>query len=62
MPNGKIVSGVILSVLLMLSGCTGVQEAGADNGSRAQVQIADRQENEPAIETKKEKTMKSQKF
>ena len=58
MPNGKIVSGVILSVLLMLSGCTGVQEAGADNGSRAQVQIADRQENEPAIETKREKTMK----
>ena len=58
MPNRKIVSGVILSMLLMLSGCTGVQEAGADNGSRAQVQGAAQQESEPASVAKKEQAMK----
>ena len=34
MPNEKIISVVMLSVLLLLSGCTGAQEAGADTGSR----------------------------
>lgn len=54
MPNRKIVSGVILSMLLMLSGCTGAQEAGADTGSRVQVQSAARQESEPVSGAKKE--------
>ena len=58
MPNRKIVSGVILSMLLMLSGCTGAQEAGADTGSRAQVQSAARQESEPVSGAKKEQAMK----
>ena len=58
MPNREIVSGVILSMLLMLSGCTGAQEAGADTGSRAQVQSAARQESEPVSGAKKEQAMK----
>ena len=58
MPNRKIVSGVILSMLLMLSGCTGAQEAGADIASRAQVQSAARQESEPVSGAKKEQAMK----
>ena len=58
MPNRKIVSGVILSMLLMLSGCTGAQEAGADTGSRVQVQSAARQESEPVSGAKKEQAMK----
>lgn len=58
MSNRKIVSGVILSMLLMLSGCTGAQEAGADTGSRVQVQSAARQESEPVSGAKKEQAMK----
>ena len=58
MPNRKIVSGVTLSMLLMLSGCTGAQEAGADTGSRVQVQSAARQESEPVSGAKKEQAMK----
>ena len=56
MPNRKIISVVMLSVLLLLSGCTGAQEIGADTGSKAQV--AAPQENRSVAEPKKEQAMK----
>ena len=34
MPNRKIISVVMLSMLLLLSGCTGAQETTADTGSK----------------------------
>ena len=33
MPNRKIISVVMLSMLLLLSGCTGAQETTVDTGS-----------------------------
>ena len=48
-------SGVILSVLL-LSGCTGAQDAVADTGSKAH--IVAQQENDPSSAPRKELAMK----
>ena len=56
MPNRKIISVVMLSVMLMLSGCTGAQETVADTGSK--VQEATKQENKSVAEPKKEQAMK----
>lgn len=56
MPNEKIISVVMLSVLLLLSGCTGAQEAGADTGSR--VHSAASPENKFVAEARKEQAMK----
>ncbi|MDY6296157.1 MAG: cyclophilin-like fold protein [Schwartzia succinivorans] len=56
MPNEKIISVVMLSVLLLLSGCTGAQEAGADTGSR--VHGAASPENKFVAEARKEQAMK----
>ena len=56
MPNRKIISVVMLSMLLMLSGCTGAQETVADTGSK--VQEATKQENKSVAEPKKEQAMK----
>ena len=47
---------VILSVLLLLSGCTGAQDAVADTGSKAQVNA--HQENAPSSAPGKEQAMK----
>ena len=56
MPNRKIISVVMLSVMLLLSGCTGAQETVADTGSK--VQEATKQENKSVAEPKKEQAMK----
>lgn len=56
MMNKKIISAAMLSVLLLLSGCTGAQENGADTGSKEQ--IAAHQENRFVAEPKKEQAMK----
>ena len=56
MPNRKIISVVMLSMLLLLSGCTGAQETVADTGSK--VQEATKQENKSVAEPKKEQAMK----
>ena len=56
MPNQKIISVVMLSVMLLLSGCTGAQETVADTGSK--VQEATKQENKSVAEPKKEQAMK----
>ena len=55
MPNRKIISVVMLSVMLLLSGCTGAQETAADTGSKVQ---AVPQENKSVAEPKKEQAMK----
>ena len=52
----KIISVVMLSVMLLLSGCTGAQETTVDSGSKAQV--AARQDNKSVAEPKKEQAMK----
>jgi hypothetical protein len=46
----------MLSMLLLLSGCTGAQETVADTGSK--VQEATKQENKSVAEPKKEQAMK----
>ena len=56
MLNRKIMSGVILSVLLLLTGCTGTKDAVADTGSKSH--IAAQQENAPSSAPSKELTMK----
>ena len=56
MPNRKIISVVMLSVMLLLSGCTGAQETTADTDSK--VQEATKQENKSVAEPKKEQAMK----
>ena len=56
MLNRKIISVAMLSVLLLLSGCTGAQETVADTGSK--VQEATKQENKSVAEPKKEQAMK----
>ena len=56
MPKRKIMGWVILSVLLLLSGCTGAQDAVADTGSKAQVNA--QQENAPSSAPGKEQAMK----
>ena len=52
----KIISVVMLSVLLLLSGCTGAQKIGVDTGSKTQA--AAPQENQSAAEPRKEQAMK----
>ena len=56
MLNRKIMSGVILSVLLLLTGCTGTKDAVADTGSKSH--IAAQQENAPSLAPSKELAMK----
>ena len=56
MPNRKIISVVILSVLLLLSGCTGAQETTADTDSKVQEAVP--QEHKSVDEQKKEQAMK----
>ena len=56
MPNRKIISVVMLSVMLLLSGCTGAQETTADTDSK--VQEAAKQENSSVAEPKKAQAMK----
>ena len=56
MMNRKIMGAAVLSVLLLMSGCTGAQDAGASTGSSTQVVI--QQENKPVSEPKKEQAMK----
>ena len=56
MPNRKIISVVMLSVMLLLSGCTGAQETAADTGSKVQEAVP--QENKSVAEPKKEQAMK----
>ncbi|SFA77742.1 cyclophilin-like fold protein [Selenomonas ruminantium] len=56
MPNRKIISVAMLSVMLLLSGCTGAQKTAADTGSK--VQEAVQQENQSVAEPKKEQAMK----
>ncbi|MBQ2088425.1 MAG: hypothetical protein II470_10200 [Selenomonas sp.] len=56
MPNRKIISVVMLSVMLLLSGCTGAQETVADTDSK--VQEATKQENTSVAEPKKAQAMK----
>ena len=56
MPNRKIISVVMLSVMLLLSGCTGAQETVADTGSKVQEAVP--QENKSVAESKKEQAMK----
>ena len=56
MPNRKIISVVMLSVMLLLSGCTGAQETAADTGSKVQEAVP--QENTSVAEPKKEQAMK----
>lgn len=53
--NKKIISAAMLSILLLLSGCTGAQGNGANTGSKEQ--IAARQENKSVAEPKKEQLM-----
>ena len=52
----KIISVVMLSVLLLLSGCTGAQKIGVDTGSRTQAAAS--QENKSVAESQKEQTVK----
>lgn len=56
MPNRKIISVVMLSMLLLLSGCTGAQETTVDTGSKVQKAVP--QENKSVAEPKKEQAMK----
>ena len=56
MPNRNIISVVMLSMLLLLSGCTGAQETAADTGSKGQEAVS--QENKSVAEPKKEQAMK----
>ena len=56
MPNRKIISVVMLSMLLLLSGCTGAQETAADTGSKVGEAVP--QENKSVAEPKKEQAMK----
>ena len=56
MPNRKIISVVMLSVMLLLSGCTGAQETTVDTGSKVQKAVP--QENQSVAEPKKEQAMK----
>ena len=56
MPNRKIISVVMLSVMLLLSGCTGAQETAADTGSKVGEAVP--QENQSVAEPKKEQAMK----
>ena len=56
MPNRKIISVVMLSVMLLLSGCTGAQETTVDTGSKAGAAVP--QENKSVAEPKKEQAMK----
>ena len=56
MPNRKIISVVMLSVMLLLSCCTGAQETTADTGSKAGEAVP--QENKSVAEPKKEQAMK----
>ena len=56
MPNRKIISVVMLSMLLLLSGCTGAQETTVDAGSKVQKAVP--QENKSVAEPKKEQAMK----
>ena len=56
MSNRKIISVVMLSVMLLLSGCTGAQETTADTGSKAGEAVP--QENKSVAEPKKEQAMK----
>ena len=56
MPNRKIISVVMLSVMLLLSGCTGAQETTADTASKVQEAVP--QENKSLAEQKKEQAMK----
>ena len=56
MPNRKIISVVMLSVMLLLSGCTGAQETTADTGSKVGEAVP--QENKSVAEPKKEQAMK----
>ena len=57
MSNRKIISVVMLSVMLLLSGCTGAQETTADTGgSKAGEAVS--QENKSVAEPKKEQAMK----
>ena len=50
MPNRKIISVVMLSMLLLLSGCTGAQETTVDTGSKVQKAVP--QENKSVAEPK----------
>ncbi|WP_297963974.1 cyclophilin-like fold protein [uncultured Anaerovibrio sp.] len=52
----KIIGGVILSVMLLLSGCAGTQEAGAVPDSKGQA--VSQHENKTISEEKKEYRMK----
>ena len=54
--NRKIISMSMLSMMLLLSGCTGAQEPGADTANKTQV--AAQQENKSVSEPKKEQAMK----
>ena len=56
MPNMKIISMAMLSILLLLSGCTGAQETGTDTSSKAQ--DVTKQENKSVSESNKEHAMK----
>ena len=56
MPNRKIISVVMLSMLLLLSGCTGAQETTADTDSKVQEAVP--QEHKSVDEQKKEQAMK----
>lgn len=56
MPNMKIISMAMLSILLLLSGCTGAQETGTDTSSKAQA--VSKQENKSVSESNKEHAMK----
>ncbi len=52
----KIISVVMLSVLLLLSGCTGAQKIGVDTGSKTQATAS--QENKSVAESQKDQTVK----
>ena len=52
----KIISVVMLSVLLLLSGCIGAQKIGVDTGSKTQAAAS--QENKSVAESQKEQTVK----
>ena len=54
--NRKIISMSMLSMMLLLSGCTGAQEITADTGSKAGEAVP--QENKSVVEPKKEQAMK----
>ena len=56
MSNRKIISVVMLSVMLLLSGCTGAQETTADTDSKVQEAVP--QEHKSVDEQKKEQAMK----